>query len=288
MFVIIGIIVVFGGVLGGFMIEGGEPAVLLQYAEFIIIGGASIGSLLISTPPRLLKQLMGKISSVFKSDAYTKAEFLNLLKTLFDLFNFARKEGLLGLESHVDAPEKSSILSKNAFLIKDHHACNYLCDALKLLLAGGISPFDLEMILEADIETHHDENAIAPSLVQKIGDALPGIGIVAAVLGIVITMKAIDGPPEEIGEKVGAALVGTFLGILLSYGLLQPIATRIELTSQAESRYVLCIKAAIIGFAKGSSPSLVVEFARRVIFGDVRPSFKELEQSLRGGAKAGK
>jgi chemotaxis protein MotA len=178
-------------------------------------------------------------------------------------------------------PEKSAVFSKNEFLLHQHHALFFLCDTMKLLLGGGVPPYDVEALLDADIESHHAEGASAPALIQKIGDALPGLGIVAAVLGIIITMGAISGPPEVVGEHVAVALVGTFVGILLSYGFVQPIATHIELLQASEARYYECMKAGIVAYAKGNAPIIVVEFARRVIYHSVRPSFAEVEQAVR-------
>jgi chemotaxis protein MotA len=215
---------------------------------------------------------------ILKGDRFTKTEYLRLLQTMFELFNVARRDGLISLESHIMNPDKSTILGKNPFLQKHHHALAYLCDTMKLLLSGGIPPHDLEAMLDAEIDTHHAERSTTPNLVQKLGDALPGLGIVAAVL---ITMQAINGPPQEIGEKVAAALVGTFLGILLSYGFLQPVSTHLELLNTSEARYLECIKAGLVSFAKGNSPTIVVEFARRVIFTNVRPSFDELDAAVR-------
>lgn len=281
MFVIIGIIVVIVAVLGGYVSHGGPLAVLVQPSEFIIIGGAALGALLVQTPMGLLKQLGGRMTSLFKGDPFTKTEYLNLLKTMFELFNAATRDGLIAIEQHIEKPESSSIFSKNKFLVHHKHALYYLADTMKLLMGGGVPAHDLEAMLEADIETHHQEAGAASSMVQKVADALPGLGIVAAVLGIVITMQAIEGPPAEIGNKVAAALVGTFLGVLLSYGFVGPIATHMELMTQSESRYLECIKAAIVAYAKGNAPIIVVEFARRVITNDVRPTFNELEQAIK-------
>ncbi|HUN65377.1 MAG TPA: flagellar motor stator protein MotA [Bacteroidota bacterium] len=281
MFVIIGIAVVIIGVLGGFMMHGGSLAVLLQWNEFLIIGGSGVGSLLVGTPPRVLRQIAGNIAAVIKGDRYGKPVYLQILQTMYELFTVATRDGLINIESHIEEPEKSAIFSKNPFLLAQKHALHYLCDTMKLLLGGGIQPHDLEGLLDADIETSHAEHNEAPVLIQKLGDALPGLGIVAAVLGIVITMQAIDGPPEEIGHKVAAALVGTFLGVLMSYGFVQPIASHLELLHQSESRYLECIKTGIVAYAKGNAPSMVVEFARRVIYNDVRPSFDELEEAVR-------
>lgn len=285
MFVIIGAAVVLLGVLGGFAMEGGPLMLLIQPVEFLIIGGAAIGSLMVMTPLVQLKMLVGHALGVLKGDPYTKQRYLDLLRTLFELFTVAKRDGLIALEPHVMEPGKSSVFSKNEFLLKRHQALDYLCDTMKLLLGGGVPPYDVEALLDADIESHHAEGATTPALIQKIGDALPGLGIVAAVLGIVITMQAINGPPEEVGHKVAVALVGTFLGILLSYGFVQPLATHIELLQASESRFLECIKAGIVAYAKGNAPIIVVEFARRVIYHNVRPTFAELEEAVRN-AKA--
>ncbi len=281
MFIFIGIAVVIAGVMGGFMLHGGPPAVLLQWSEFLIIGGASVGSLLVGTPLPVLIRVAGNLASLFKGDQYTKAEYLNLLKSQFELFSIAQRDGLINIEAHIEKPEESAIFKKNNFFLHHHHALSFLCDSMKLMLGGGIAPHDLEALLDADLETHHEESASGPNMMSKLGDALPGLGIVAAVLGIVITMQAIDGPPAEVGEKVAAALVGTFLGILMSYGFVQPLANHMEILNQSEARYFECIKTGVVAFAKGNAPTVVVEFSRRVIFNEVRPSFTELESAIK-------
>lgn len=281
MFVIVGIVVVIGCVLGGFMMHEGQLGVLVQPNELVIIGGAALGSMLISAPLRILKHLGANLTMLFKGDPYTKEEFLNLLKTMFELFHIATKDGLMNVEPHIEKPESSAIFSKNKFLLHNHHALPYLADTLKLLLTGGVPAHDLEALLDADMETLHTEGAQAPGLLSKVSDSLPGLGIVAAVLGIIITMQAINGPPEEIGMKVAAALVGTFLGILMCYGFLGPMAAHIEVIHQSEARYLECIKVGIISYAKGNAPAMVVEFSRRVIFSDFRPSFSELEAAIK-------
>jgi chemotaxis protein MotA len=282
MFVIIGAAVVLIGVVGGYLIEGGPLMILFQPVEFLIIGGAAIGSLLVMSPFAVLKGIIGSTLGVLKGDPYTKEQYINLLKTMFELFNSAKRDGLIAVEPHVMEPEKSAIFSKNEFLLKQHHALDFFCDTMKLLLGGGVPPYDIEAMLDSDIDAHHAESASAPMLVQKIGDALPGLGIVAAVLGIILTMQAITGPPEEVGMKVAIALVGTFVGILLSYGFVQPLSTHIELLQASEARYYECMKAGIVAYAKGNAPIIVVEFARRVIYSNVRPSFAEVEAAVRG------
>lgn len=281
MFVIIGAVVVIVGVVGGFVIEGGPAAILIQPIELMIIMGAAVGSLMIMSPLAVLKGIIGASLSVLKGDPYTKERYIDLLKTLFELFTVAKRDGLIALEPHVMDPEKSSVFSKNEFLLHQHHALYFLCDTMKLLLGGGVPPYDVEAMLDADIESHHTEIASAPALIQKIGDALPGLGIVAAVLGIIITMGAISGPPEAVGHHVAVALVGTLVGILLSYGFVQPVATHIELLQASEARYYECMKAGIVAYAKGNAPIIVVEFSRRVIYNSVRPSFAEVEAAVR-------
>jgi chemotaxis protein MotA len=281
MFAIIGAVVVVVGVVGGFVIEGGPVAVLIQPIELMIIMGAAVGSLMVMSPMAVLKGIIGNVLKVLKGDPYSKERYVDLLKTLFELFTVAKRDGLIALEPHVMDPEKSAVFSKNEFLLHQHHALSFLCDTMKLLLGGGVPPYDVEALLDADIESHHAEGASAPALIQKIGDALPGLGIVAAVLGIIITMGAISGPPEVVGEHVAVALVGTFVGILLSYGFVQPVATHIELLQASEARYYECIKAGIVAYAKGNAPIIVVEFSRRVIYHSVRPSFAEVEAAVR-------
>jgi chemotaxis protein MotA len=281
MFVIIGIIVVIASVLIGYKMHEGPLLVLLQWNEFIIIGGAAIGSLLVSTPLKTLKQLASSLEMLLKGDPYTKPVYLDLLKTMYELFHTATRDGLISIEPHVENPEKSAIFSKNAFLLKNHHALHFLCDTMKLLLGGGVAPHDLEAMLEADIETHHTEKAPTYGALQKMSEALPGLGIVAAVLGIVITMQAISGPPEEIGNKVAAALVGTFTGVLMCYGFVGPMATHLELLQSAEARYFECIKSGVVAYAKGNAAITVVEFARRSILSGVRPTFRQLEEAAR-------
>lgn len=282
MFVIIGIVLVIVAVLGGFAIEGGPFLVLIQYAEIIIIVGAAIGALLISTPQKLLMKIFKKLTGALKGSKIDSKLYLSLLKLLYELFQVGQKEGVIGLEQHVESPEKSKIFAKYPAIVSDKHALHFLTDTMRLLIVGGAEPFDLEGLMDADIETHHQEASKPGMILQKIGDSMPGLGIVAAVLGIVITMQAIDGPPQEIGHKVAAALVGTFLGILLSYGFVQPLATNLDLAAEEEGRMFEAIKAGIVAFAKGMQPLIAVEFARRTIFHDHRPTFQEMEKALKG------
>jgi chemotaxis protein MotA len=287
MFVIIGGAVVLCSVIGGYLLHGGPILVLIQFAEFIIIGGAAIGALLISTPSKILKKIMNRIMGSFKGSKINKQNSLNLLKLMFEVFQITRKDGLLALESHVENPEKSNIFSKYPDILQKKSVILFICDTLRLIVMGGVMPHDIESLMDIDIETHHQDGSKPGMILQKIGDSMPGLGIVAAVLGIVITMQAINGPPEEIGQKVAAALVGTFLGIFLSYGFIQPLATNIDITVEEESNMLEAIKAGIVSLAKGFNPIVSVEFARRAMSSDYRPSFQEMEDFVKG-IKSGK
>lgn len=280
MIAIAGILVVAGAVFGGYLMEGGHVMVLVQPAEFIIIGGAALGSILISTPMGVLKAMIRDLQSVLQA-GYSKERYQNLLLLLYELFSIAKRDGVLGLESHVEDPKKSTLFKRYPEFQSDHHAVSFLADTMRVLITGSVGTHDLDALMEADLETHHEEKAKPASCLTKVGDALPGLGIVAAVLGVVITMGAIDGPPEVIGHKVGAALVGTFLGILLSYGFVQPLASNIEHRNADSARYFACMKEGILAFHKGAAPAIAVEFARRNVFNEVRPSFTEVEAACR-------
>ncbi|PWB80334.1 MAG: flagellar motor stator protein MotA [Candidatus Methylomirabilota bacterium] len=281
MFALIGIVVVFGTVIGGFAIEGGPIPVLIQPVELLIIGGASIGGLLIAVPLKLLKILIGHIMGTLGS-GLGKEAYLEALQVLYDLFTKAKREGFTAIDSDLAGPEKSPIFSKYKGFAKNHHAMAFLCDSLRLVVDGAVDADELEAIMDTELETHHEEGAQTPSIMAKVGDSLPGLGIVAAVLGIVITMQAIDGPPEEIGHKVATALVGTFLGILASYGVVQPMSQSLEYQAQCEGKYLACIKACLVAFARGAPPIIAVEFGRRVIFSYDRPSNQEMESACKG------
>jgi chemotaxis protein MotA len=285
MLLLVGALIVLGSVVGGFMMHGGEVLVLNQPNEFVIIGGAAIGSLVISTPAKVLKGLIGQLKGTFSS-APGKADYLDLLAMMFQLFRIIQQSGIMSLESHVENPSESPILSKYPKFLARHESAHFLSDSVKVMILGGISAYDLEALMDEDLQVHHDEAAKPASTISKVGDALPGLGIVAAVLGIVITMGKIDGPPAEIGHSVASALVGTFLGIFLAYGFLQPIAANLEHRVADEGRYEQCIKAGLLSVYKGLPPAIAVEFARRVLPHDVRPSFEETEVSCKSAGKA--
>ena len=282
MLLIVGALVVIGAICGGYAIEGGHFGVLWQPAEVIIIGGASLGSLLIGTPPGIIKQLIGQIAGQFKAPA-GKAQYGELLAMMFQLFKISQQGGIMALEPHVEKPEASSVFSKYPHFLHHHAALEFFADSVKVMIVGGIAPHDLDALLEQDLDVRHHSAARPSGTMGKVADALPGLGIVAAVLGVVITMGAIDGPASEIGHKVGAALVGTFLGILMCYGFFQPLAGRLEQSAADEGNIEVCIRAGLVALYKGLPPVIAIEFARRVLPEDVRPSFEETEKLCKGG-----
>jgi chemotaxis protein MotA len=286
MFSIIGIVLVFGAVVGGFLMEHGKLLVLIQPAELLIIGGSALGTLLAANPLPLIIKIFKSVLTVISGGRFTAALYLETLKMLSDIFQFARKSGMAKLEEDIEAPEKSAVFSKYPNLIKDHQVLYFICDTLRTAVAGVVAPHDLDALVEADIEIHHHESCATVRALGTVADALPGLGIVAAVLGIVITMGALGGPPEQIGEKVASALVGTFLGILLSYGLVSPLAANLEKIVDAESQYYQMLRAGLMAFAKGMAPMIAVECARRAIPHDMRPTFQNMEKACKGGPTA--
>lgn len=282
MFVLVGMFVVIGAVLGGFAEAGGPFPVLIQVGEFMIIGGAALGALIISAPPNLLKKIVQRVLGLLKGSRIGKATYLELLKMLYELFQVIRKDGLIALESHIERPKESQIFQKYPQFLNNEHLMNFLTDTLRLIIMGGVSPHELEILMDQEIEIHHKDGSKPGVILSKIGDSMPGLGIVAAVLGIIITMQAIGGPAEQVGKKVAAALVGTFLGVFMCYGFLQPIATNIELTNEDETRLLEVIKNGIICTAKGFNPIVAIEFARRSISSDFRPTFEEMEAYVKG------
>jgi len=281
MFTIIGIVVVIGAIVGGYLMEHGNLKVLIQPAELVIIGGAAMGTVLIANPLHILKKIAGGIAGVFGASRFSKQWYLDTLKMMYELFGRARRDGLMALESDSDAPDKSGIFSKYPKFLKDHHALAFVCDSIRMAASGGMEPFDADQMMETDMEVHHHDASQPITALATMADSLPGLGIVAAVLGVVITMGALGGPPEEIGHKVAAALVGTFLGILLCYGFIGPIAANMAKASDEEQAYYHVLRVLIISFMKGTAPALAIEVGRRAIPGHVRPSFQEAEAYIK-------
>ena len=287
MFAIIGILIVFGAIIGGYLMEHGNIMVLVQPAELIIIGGAALGTIFVANPLPIVIAMFKGLLGILKPSRFTKKFYLEQLKMLNDIFVFARKNGMARLEADVDDPAKSAVFSKYPGFLKDHHGLAFFCDTVRMAISAGVGAFELDQLMETDLEVQHHEHGIPIAAVNTVADALPGLGIVAAVLGVCITMGAIGGPPEEIGHKVAAALVGTFLGILLCYGVLGPLASNMAKSCEEEGKYMQFLRMGTLAFIKGMAPQLAVEFARRSIPTTVRHSFKETEGVIRGGGSGG-
>lgn len=278
MLVIVGSIIVLASVAGGYMWHGGELLALHQPSEVLIIFGAALGALIIANPMSVIKNLISQITGVFKG-GLVKQDYEDLLVMMFEVFNIARRDGLVGLESHIEKPEESEIFKRYPTFLKNHHACTFFSDTMRVIITGSVQPYDLEDMMDEDIEVMHEEENLPPEALSSIADALPGLGIVAAVLGIVITMSYIDGPPAVIGQKVAAALVGTFIGIFASYGFFGPLARTMTLRNNETKQYFSCMKHALLSFHKGVAGVIAVEFARRSLYAEVRPGFIELENA---------
>ena len=289
MYAIIGILVVFGAVVGGFLMEKGHMAVLIQPAELLIIAGAAAGTVLVANPLRVLKAIVSGLLGVFKGSRFTKKRYLDTLKMMYEFLNKVRKEGLLCVEMDVEKPLESALFKKYPEFLADHHALDFLCDTLRTAITGGVEPFDMDQMMELDMEVHHNNAVLPIDALTTMADSLPGLGIVAAVLGVVITMGSLGGPPEEIGLHVAAALVGTFLGILLCYGVVGPMASNMRKAADEENEYLHVLRVLLLSFLKGSAPMIAIEMARRAIPGHVRPSFDEMEKTCKNrveGAEA--
>jgi chemotaxis protein MotA len=280
---IIGIVIVLGAIAAGYTMEHGNFRVLVQPAELVIIFGAAVGTVVIANPLAVLTQIGKGLAGVFSGSKFTKALYLESLKMLYELFALSRKAGTAKLEEEVDNPSKGVVFTKYPKFLKSHHALHFLCDTLRMAVSGGVDPLEIDTMMEVDLEVHHKETAKPIAALSTMADALPGLGIVAAVLGVVLTMGALGGPKEAIGEKVAAALVGTFLGILLCYGIFGPLSSAMEKNTEAESEYMAFLRMAALGFIKDLSPIMAVELARRSVPSQVRPTFQEMESACRGG-----
>ena len=281
MFAILGILIVFAAVIGGFLMEKGHIAVLLQPAELLIIAGAATGTLLVANPLRILKAIVAGVLGALKGSPFTKERYLNTLKMMYEFLNKVRKEGLLAAEMDVEKPEESAIFKNYPQFLGDHHALEFVCDTLRTAITGGVEPFDMDQMMELDMEVHHHEAVQPVDSLTTVADSLPGLGIVAAVLGVVITMGALGGPPEEIGKHVAAALVGTFLGILLCYGVVGPVAANMRKIADEHDEYLHVLRVLLLAFLKGSAPMIAIELGRRAIPAYARPSFDEMEKSCK-------
>lgn len=280
---LVGSFVVLACVVAGFLMAGGNLLLLWHPSEIVIICGAALGAFVISNPLKVVKASFTGALGLVKGPKYERNDYVDLLKLLYDLLVKSRKEGLIAIESDVDDPGKSAIFQKYPRILADKHMIEFITDCLRLVVGGNLDPHELESLLEYELETHHKEAEEPAHAVQKVADALPGFGIVAAVLGIVNTMAAIDGADTAtIGAKVGAALVGTFLGILVAYGFVGPIASAMEHRAHEEGKAFEVVKMALVASVRGYPPQVAIEFARKLLFSQVRPTFSDLEGHLKG------
>ncbi len=281
MFAIIGAIIVLVSVIGGFLIEKGNLSVIFQPVEMLIIFGAAIGGFVIASPMKVIKSVIGGVLNILSGKAYSKADYVEVLLLLSEIFTKIRKEGLVSIEADVDNPAESKIFSKYPNFLKNHHAVALVTDTLRTVMTTSIAPHELESLLDAELESHHEESMIPSKSVATIADGLPGLGIVAAVLGVVLTMGKISEPPEVLGHSIGSALVGTFLSVLLCYGFVGPASRNLEFSANEGRDYLNVLKVALVGFVGGAAPQIAVEFGRRVVPGNVKPTFVEVEERIR-------
>ena len=281
MFAIVGIVLVFAAIIGGFLMEKGNMSILVQPAELLIIAGAAAGTVLVANPLRIVKAIVSGLLGVLKGTTFTKAHYLSTLKMMYQFLNKVRKEGLLAVEMDVEKPEQSELFKAYPSFLKDHHSREFVCDTLRMVITGGVEPFDMDQMMELDMEVHHNAAVQPIEALSTVADSLPGLGIVAAVLGVVITMGALGGPPEEIGKHVAAALVGTFLGILMCYGVVGPLSANMRKTAEEHNEYLHVLRVLLLAFLKGSAPMIAIEMGRRAIPAYIRPSFDEMEKTCK-------
>lgn len=286
MFLILGLVGVLSSIMIGFLMEGGAPVLLIQPAEFIIICGAGFFSMVAANPPAINKALIPAIIGAIKGSGINKATYRDLLGLMANTFDTMRREGVLGIEGDLSNPHESTRFKKYPRALHNHHLMETFTGALRLFVDGVVNAFDLDRLLESEIETHHDEASHVPNAVKALADSFPAFGIVAAVLGVIITMQFLDSPPSVIGHKVAAALVGTMLGILLSYGVIGPAATSIEHVAREQTQILKTVQAGLVSFAGGSPPQVALEFARKTIPGNMRPTSEELEEIIKEAKKS--
>jgi chemotaxis protein MotA len=279
--VIVGYIIVCGSVFGGFVLAGGHMAILFQPIELLMIGGAAVGAALVGNTPKSLKASLKALPSLLKGSPYSKAMYMELMTMLFDVLTKIRKEGLMSIEGDIEKPEESPLFSKYPLVVKDHHLMEFLSDYLRLMVSGNMDAFQIENLMDNELETHHHEGAVPAHFLAKLGDGLPAFGIVAAVMGVVHTMESVGIPPAELGILIAKALVGTFLGILLAYGFVGPLASLLEQKLDESSKAFQCVKVTLLASLNGYAPALAVEFGRKVLYSTERPTFSELEEHIK-------
>lgn len=283
---LIGYLLVTGAVFGGFALAGGHLAALWQPVELLMIGGAALGAFLVGNSGKAIKATFKMLPKAFKGSRHTKALYMELMALLFEVLSKVRKEGLMSVEADVEKPHDSPLFKKYPAILADHHAIEFLTDYLRLMVGGNLNAFEIENLMENEIGTHHAEGEIPVHTIAKVGDALPAFGIVAAVMGVVHTMESVGIPPAELGKLIAAALVGTFLGILLAYGFVGPLASVLEQKLQEEAKLLECIKVTLLASLSDCVPAVAVEFGRKVLYSTERPGFAELESHVKGAAKA--
>ncbi|QMT59350.1 flagellar motor stator protein MotA [Legionella sp. PC997] len=281
MLILIGYVVILLCVFGGFALGGGHLAAVFQPIELLIIGGAAIGSLIVGNSAAILKSLLKALPKVFRGEKSIKDTSSNLLSLLYTLLNKARQQGLMSLETDIEAPKESAIFNAYPSIMKNHHIIEFICDYLRLIITSNLQPFQLEALIDMEIESHHEEEMIPANALSKLADAMPAFGIVAAVLGVVHTMESINLPPPELGVLIAHALVGTFLGILIGYGFVGPVASAMEHQANQEQLMLQCIKATILASLHNNPPIIAVEFGRKVLFSAQRPSFTQLNEEIK-------
>jgi len=279
--VILGYIIVFASVFGGFALAGGHVAALFQPVELLMIGGAAIGAFFVGNNGKAIKATLKVLPSVLKGSKYTKALYMDLMTLLFEVLSKVRKEGLMSIEGDIDYPEESPIFTKYPNVLANHHVIEFMTDYLRLMVSGNMDAFQIENLMDNEIETHHVEGEVPVHSIAKLGDAMPAFGIVAAVMGVVHTMASVGLPPAELGILIAHALVGTFLGILLAYGFVGPLATLLEQKLHESTKMLQCVKVTLLASLNGYAPALAIEFGRKVLFSTERPSFTELEDHIK-------
>lgn len=286
MLVLVGSLLVLSCVVGGYLLSHGHLLALWQPNELMIIGGGAVGAFLSANPSKIVKDALRNIAALFKGPKYRRQDYVDLLALLYDIFGFIRKQGLMSLEAHIEDPQASSIFSAYPRLLKEHELIEFITDCLRLMVGGNMNPHELEQLLEVELETHQHEAEAPAMAVTKMADALPGFGIVAAVLGIVTTMSQLGGDTSLIGEHIAGALVGTFLGILLCYGFVGPLGAAMENRVHEDGKAFECVKVALLASLRGYNPKVSVEFARKTLSPHARPNFQDFEEHLKG-ARAG-
>ncbi|MEI6598906.1 MAG: flagellar motor stator protein MotA [Comamonadaceae bacterium] len=281
MFVLVGYAVILGAVFGGFAMAGGHLGSLLQPVELLMIFGSATGAFLVANPNKVIKSTLKALPSLLRGSRYSKSLYMETLALLFEILAKVRKEGLMSIEGDVESPEQSPIFSKYPMVTSDHHVVEFLTDYLRLMVGGNLNAFEIENLMDNELETHHEEGSVPIHAIEKMGDALPAFGIVAAVMGVVHTMESVGIPPAELGKLIAAALVGTFLGILLAYGFVGPLATLLQHKLDESTKMLQCIKVTLLASLNGYAPQVAVEFGRKVLCSTERPTFMELEEDVK-------